>query len=360
MSPQATIQIEPQAITRRLRAVARRLFAREVARALPAGAIGGSGAVCAALVVLSFVPQAVFGHVLVAAPLVVAVAAPLGALLGAAARLRDVRLPPLREAALALEARAGLNSAALATALEASGDFRGPVLARAESELEAALAAPAPSLYSGAALVLAPLSLVTACFLTTLAWQLPARAPAPAAPGTSVRSTPGGLAALDVPTGRKPAGAEAAAQLASIRTAAEALGNAAEALRRPEAAETALQDALNRARSAVQSLPADARPTLALPAIAPESTEARAELAERMESAAGGLLASARAAEMAQGSGSGRAEGGSSEFVDSRKFVPFPVAAVGAVRGRTAEFAGQSPARRELVRRALEEAGSDN
>jgi hypothetical protein len=346
--------LSARALQRRLNRVGWMLFARQFARALPHALIGASAGCVGATLLLVLLPATLFGSAIISAQDALAIFGAAGAALGFALRLRHARKPAARETALALESRIGTPTASLVTALEAGGDFAAPVLQRAARELDSALAARGPQLYSNRALLAAPAAVLVAALTLALAWGTATDLPGA---GLSRASTSpgGGLAAVDAGSGSDVDDARALAQAMGLRKAAAALQAAAAALRQPDAAEPSVKEALGAARRAVADLPAALRPSAAVPDAPETSPEERARQATILEGAAGNL---SRAADKA---GAGAGNSGAGIGVDApgaaRGFVPFPaVAAESHPVVNSDNVTGQSPARRALVRRAMEAA----
>lgn len=347
MSPDAHNAADILAIEAKLASTARRLFLRQVARALPVAVTAAGGVACGLLVLTVLLPRALFDGGLVSAPTAV-----VGGLVGGLAALlwqmRTLRLPSLVDAALALEARLPQQDASLATLMQAAETFRAPIIRRAEAELALALAAPGPNLISTRGLLAMPLTVIAAVALAALCWQTPLAQTSnlmgqPDAPRSA------GLGSVNVAAGRDAADAQARAEAMGLQKAATDLADAASALRTATNQQDA-NAALDKARAAMGDAKAVA-PALDLPPTAPADAAARARLADEMEAAAGGVRRAAKA--KAAGTGG---EGGGNSAADSNpeaRFVAFPKMnwQAGAEAGGS-DLAGQSPARRALAERA--------
>jgi len=349
-TPQSTADIG--AIERRLQSVAWGLFARQMLRALPLVVCAGCGLASAALVLAVLLPRALFGGAFIETPLALAMFGSAGATLGGIFALRRMRLPNAVEAALALESRLESRDGSLPTALQSPTAFDGLLLKNAQQELAAALAAPAPHAVTTRGLVAAPLAMIMTALLAALGWNTPLAVSAVIV-GDTPEPAGAGLSAINVPTGRDTGDAAAVAEAAGLRRASTELSKAAAAMREtanPEQANAALESA----KAAVGELSAKDRPDLVLPTSAPATPEARAKLANDMEAASGGLK---RAAENKPTSGSGSGEGNTDNTPEAgspSRFVSFPAFKwqAGPEQPST-ELAGQTPARRALVERAM-------
>lgn len=343
--------VAARALEQRLNRVAWVLLGRQAARALPHAMAGAAAAVVCAMLLLVLLPAVLFGSAFVSAPSALVTAGMAGAALGFAWPMRKARKPAAREAALALESRIAAPTAAMTTALEASGDFAAPVLQRANLELEAALAARGPQLYSNRALLMVPAAILAAALVTALAWDEATAAP-PAAQARKAATADGGLSSVDIESGRDGEDAAARAHAMGMRKAAAALESAATVLRRPDASAIDIQEALRGAKGAVAELSTADRPSLSIPEGSEVSDADRLPLATILEGAAGGLAQAAGKAAVGAG-GTGGA--GMQTPAEARVFVAFP--AVNASGGASADSTvGQSAARRALVQRALEAA----
>lgn len=343
-------------LRRQLRRVALGLFARQLARALPAALCTAGAALSAALLLLVLLPGMLFSGALLPAPVCLALFTPAGAVIGAAWALRRLRLPGLSDAALALESRLGHSDGSLATVLETRGPFALPLADRARRELAVAMAAPAPHLLSTRALLVAPLALLAAVGLSALAWDVPAGAGLPGLDAGRDAQRPGsGLTAIDTGASRGAVDSAALAEAQGLRRAAADLTRAAAQLRQA-ATQAEAARALDTARAAQAGLTPEQRVALELPAQAPETPQLRARLADDI-AAAGGALG--RRAESVAGKAAG-GQGGTGDPGDltpPSQFVAFPAPVVKSSQQPAAsELAGQSPARRALVARALESA----
>ena len=264
-----------------------------------------------------------------------------------------MRRPSLAETALALESRLAVRDASLSTVLETSGNFQAALAASANLELQAALAAPAPHALATRGLILAPAWLLGAGLFAALAWNAPL-ADAESLIGSTPARTPGGLDAVNVATDRSQADAAAVAQAQGMKQAAGKLDRAAASLQQAEADTAEQQTALSEARKAVGDLPAEARPTLQLPPEVPTSPQAKAELGKDLAAAAGALRT---AAQRMAGNTAG-ADGSQGKPLEdagaNTQFVAFPrPVGIDTGTGAAAELAAQTPARRQLVQRAL-------
>ncbi|MBK9975315.1 MAG: hypothetical protein IPP14_11145 [Planctomycetes bacterium] len=337
----------------RLGRVALHLWARQWLGALPGVVCVTCIGVIAALLLLVLAPRLLFGGALLAAPEALALGGAAGLLAGLLQAARRVRRPSLAETALALESRLAGRDASLSTVLETTGNFQAALAASANLELQAALAAPAPHALATRGLILAPAWLLGAGLFAALAWNAPL-ADAESLIGSMPARTPGGLDAVNVATDRSQTDAAAVAQAQGMKQAAGKLEQAATSLQQAQADSAAQQAALNDASKAVGDLPADTRPTLQLPPEVPASPEAKAQLAKDLSAAAGALrTAAARKAGNIAGTdgsqGKPVADAGA-----SRQFVDFPrPVGIDTGTGAAAEVAAQTPARRQLVQRAL-------
>lgn len=348
------LQPVASSLEKRLRAFAWRLLARQCARALPACIAGASAAVAAGMLLLVLLPKLLFDGGLLVAPTVLALAGAIGLAGGLIIGLRSLKLPSPRDAALALQSRLEHDNAALATALEARGEFADALLAGANAQLEQALRARGPQLFSTRNLLAMPALCLLAALLTALAWNTPLAGATPQrgdnAPVTTRQS---GLASIDAPSVRDEADRKAMAEAMGMREVAATLQSAADKLAKGNDA-AAQQSAMQQARKAVGELPADVRPAVEVPQAVPAEVAAKAKLAEDLSGAASKLRKDAEARE------GGRPGTGESTGLDKAgpqreiKFVAFPKVALPAADSGTAELAGQSPARRALVQRAME------
>lgn len=351
MTATGTTPIERASLERDLRHAARRLLARQLLRAMPAVLCGAAATTSAALLLVVLLPRVLVGGALAPVPVVLSLSASLGLLGAGIATLRRVRPVGILEAALALEARLETRDGSLPTALQASQPFDGPLVQAARRELNLALSVAAPPVLPLRWLVAVPVALVAVVGLVALAWQTPAADPALLLGGTEPQPASPGLAAINVSSNRDAADADTKAEAMGLRRAAATLSKAAEALRQTgndAQASTALDDA----RHALGDLKPQNRPALELPAQLPPEGMTRARLAEDIQAAAGGL--SRRAEGLAAGTtGEGAGTGDAGESAEAR-FSAFPIPAWQKPEELTApDLAGQSPARRELVRRAM-------
>lgn len=333
-----------------LRRVALRLWLRQLGRALPVIVAGACGSVIAAQLLLVWLALLLFGGPLLSPLLAGGVAACVGALFSAVWAVRTVRVPGSREAALVMESRLDTSDASLATALEATGPFVGPVLARARQEMIAAFKASAPPLLATRVLVGVPVLLIAAIALTVLGLDLrPASIDGTVRPDTPV--VRGGLAAVDVGGSRGAADAQALAEAAGMRQAANDLSKAATALRQA-GTDAEAGRALEDGRAALAGIKPEQRPNLELPSTVPQAPDARARLADEMAAAAGAIT---RRTEAVIGKGSGAEGGGSNpgDVASPQDFVAVPRAGPPQiVPGEAVALVGQNPARRALVARA--------
>lgn len=337
-----------------LRRVALTLWARQWLGALPMVLCVLSAGVIAALLLLVLAPRLLFGGALVAAPTALGFGACLGLAGGLALAASRVRRPTVSETALALESRLAGRDASLSTLLETSGDFQAILVDRASAELRAALAAPAPHTLSTRALIVVPLWLLGAAVCAAVAWGGPvAGVESLGGPGPQARS--GSLDAVNVATDRGQADASALAQAQGMKQAAGKLEQAASALQQVNADRAGQQAALDDARTQVDNLPATDRPAQELPAQLPVGEAAKSKLALEMMAAAGALRAAAERKAAARADGQAAGQGNAQPEPASRpQFVPFPAPAnVELNAGAAAELAAQTPARRQLVQRAL-------
>jgi hypothetical protein len=345
--------VSARALEQRLNRVGWMLLARQAARALPHAALGASAGIICAMLLLVLLPALLFGSAFLSAPAALIGFGAAGAALGFAWRMRHVRKPAAREAALAMESRIPAPTASLATALEAGGDFAAPVLQRAVQELETALAARGPQLYSNRVLLIVPVAILAAALVSALAWDAATVASTASLPRNAA-SADGGLSAVDTGSGRDSDDAGARSRATGMRKAAAALQTAATVLREPDASKQEIQDALTEAKGAVDQLPAGARPSLSIPAGDAVPATERAALAATLESAAGGLV---EAADKTAAAGSGNAGGAGTQTPgEARAFVAFPAITEPAGAAAGDYTTGQSAARRALVQRALEAA----
>lgn len=340
-------------IQRRLSAVARVLLARRIARAVPAMLTGASLGVVAGLLLLVLLPRMLFAWALADPVAVTAMAGAVGALAGAIGALRGVRNIGIRDAALALEARLASRDGSLSTALEAEGAFSAPLLRSAETELAAALNAPAPHMLTTRSLLATPGVLIVAALVVALCWDTPLAAPDTLTGQVHpVTRNQGGPGAVDATTSRSEADQAAVNEAMGLKKIAGRMEQAATTLRNA-GNEVDAQTALDNARAAMGELPPGAGTALALPQSAPTTAEARAKLADDILQTAGSLnkQAETRLGNRTGGEGSGA---GTTDANPQARFVAFPKLAwqAGPEAGAS-ELAGQSPARRALVERAM-------
>ncbi|MCC7510437.1 MAG: hypothetical protein IT464_13835 [Planctomycetes bacterium] len=331
-----------------LRVVALRLLARQALRAVAAGALTGSVAVLAGVLLLVALPLAL-GAAFESAPLWVLAFALCGFVAGLVGTLRRTRVPGVTDAALALEARLGDDDGALATALQLAetDSFQQPVLKRAGEALGRALRLPAPHVLTTSSLVLAPLLLLAAT--TTLVWAF--GLDVPAGPGTRPDAAPDTAFSINVQSGRDAGDARTRAEAMGLQKASAAMNKAAQLMRSESATHDQRQGALDEAKRAGEAT-ADTRiqhGAADLPDTAPSSPEERQALATRLENLAIG--AGEKAGDKGGTGDSGR-EGGIGSGAVEQRFVPFPVVKRSADEA-TSELASQTPERRDFAQRAL-------
>lgn len=335
----------------RLRGVLRRLWARRLLRACVSGAIAAGAAGLIAVALLVALPLALSIAFEPAHWVAIAVSG-VALVVGVARKLAVTRAPTLHDAALSLEARLEHGNGSLATALELSDSrFLKPVLAHASSDLSAALAKPAPHVLDIRPTILAPAVLLAAT--TALVWAFSLEATG--APGGGHAQSPVTTAfSVDVPSGRSAEDRAMLARALGLQKAAETMRKAAEAMRSESALPDQRQAALEEARkSAAES--GDAELVLGgseLPEIAPSDDAEREALASRLESLAMG------AGQRAEGSGgttdTGR-DGVQTAEGAGPGFVPFPRFSLRASQPEGAELTAQTPERRALAQRAMNE-----
>lgn len=337
----------------RLKGVAHRLVARQLARAAFSGLAGAGFGLGLGVLFLDALPRLLLSASAGAVPIAACAAA--GFVIGFAYQFRRYSPPTVQDAALALESRLERDTGALGAALrtdEQSAFYR-PLLVQAGEDFARADEAPAPVLIPTARLIVVPVIVLASA--VAFAWVLSAGLPQsfksePTQPGDSA------WAPIDIGGERSAEDQAAYRKALGMKETAATLNKAAATLRAADATRDEKSQALNEAREAINSDEAKAAgiELVNLPTELPAGEGEQKALADVLAEAASGMGAAAKKVE--EGESATEDTGGVGEFGDAskaRELVPFPPQA--AVKSQTGEvLAAQTPARREMAKRAVE------
>lgn len=341
----------------RLKRVAKRLLARQFARAAFSGLAGAGIGLGLGVLFLDLLPRFLFGAT--TGPLAISLAALGGFIAGAAYQFRLFTPPTMHDAALALEARLERDTGALGAALRTVEDsvFYQPLLAQAREDFALAGRSPAPVLIPTARLVIVPLIVLASvvAFAGVISAGMPQGGGGGDAPGSSAASA---WAPVDIGGTRTAQDQAALRRALGMKEVAANLSKSAATLRDANATTEQKANALNEAKGALASDAAKSADVEAIevPDELPTDDAGQEALADKIARVAAGMNGMAKRLENDAGGRQATDDSGrNGEFGENgatRELVPFPKLPEVETAPQRA-LAVQTPARREMAERAV-------